>query len=125
MIDTELYKKQLEEELVVITKQLQSLGIHNPQVTSDWIALPQDGVQQEADDNLTADAAEAWMEANAVLATLETEYNNIVLALSKIEKGTYGICEISGEAIEEERLAADPGARTCMEHLGEEEDILK
>ena len=65
------------------------------------------------------------METNAILATLETEYNTIVLALSKIEKGTYGVCEISGEPIEEERLNADPGARTCMEHLGEEGDILK
>lgn len=125
IIDTEHYKERLDEELLIITKQLQSLGIHNPKVPSDWIAIPQGGAVQEADENLSADIAEDWMETNAILATLETEYNNIVLALSKIEMGTYGICEINGETIEEERLNADPSARTCMEHLGEEEDILK
>lgn len=125
IIDTEQYKERLDEELLVITKQLQTLGIHNPKVQSDWIAIPQGGAPLEADESLTADIAEDWMETNAILTTLETEYNNIVLALSKIEKGTYGVCEICEEEIEEERLNADTSARTCMEHLGEEEDILK
>ncbi len=125
IIDTEQYKERLDEELSVITKQLQTLGIHNPKVPSDWIAIPQGGVPQEADENLSADIAEDWMETNAILATLETEYNNIVLALKKIDNESYGVCEICKMEIEEERLNADPSARTCMEHLGEEEDILK
>jgi RNA polymerase-binding transcription factor DksA len=36
------------------------------------------------------------------------------LALSKIEKGTYGICERCGNPITPERLEAIPYARLCM-----------
>ena len=39
-------------------------------------------------------------------------------ALEKIEKGTYGICETGGEKIEEDRLEANPSARTCKAHMG-------
>lgn len=36
-------------------------------------------------------------------------------ALRRIEKGTYGLCERCGEAIEPERLEAIPYATLCME----------
>ena len=34
-----------------------------------------------------------------------------------IAAGTYGTCEVSGEQIEEDRLEADPAARTCKAHM--------
>lgn len=37
-------------------------------------------------------------------------------ALQKIEAGTYGVCEVSGEEIPVERLEAMPTATTCIEH---------
>lgn len=37
-------------------------------------------------------------------------------ALSKFDEGTYGICEVSGEAIPEERLEAIPWAREKVEY---------
>lgn len=37
-------------------------------------------------------------------------------ALLRIENGTYGICVVSGEEIEPERLEAVPYATTCMTH---------
>ena len=37
-------------------------------------------------------------------------------ALSRIENGTYGECEVCGEKIEEQRLKALPYATLCMEH---------
>jgi RNA polymerase-binding transcription factor DksA len=43
-------------------------------------------------------------------ATSETLYE-ISEALRRIESGTYGICEITGEPIEAERLSAIPWAR--------------
>ena len=125
MIDTTVCKELLEEHLAVLTTDLQQLGIHNPQVKEDWIALPKDIEVQEADENIEADKVEDWMERTATLAALETEYNNIVLALTKIEDGLFGNCEVCGEEIEEERLMADPSARTCMAHLGEEDDLIK
>lgn len=37
-------------------------------------------------------------------------------ALSHIENGTYGECEVCGEQIEEQRLEALPYATLCMKH---------
>lgn len=39
------------------------------------------------------------------------------VALGKLNKGTYGICETCGEAIEQERLTIDPLIRNCLDHL--------
>jgi len=39
----------------------------------------------------------------------------IEIALSKIEKGTYGICELCGKEINEKRLKYIPYARYCIE----------
>lgn len=123
MIDTSLFKERLEEELAVITKELQGLGIQNPQSKEDWIAIPKDTDVFEANENVSADRAEDWEERNATVNALEISYNDLILALSKIEDGVYGICEIGGEEIEEERLNADPSARTCIEHMGEEIEV--
>jgi len=38
-------------------------------------------------------------------------------ALTRFEKGTYGICETCHEPIEENRLRADPLIRYCLDHL--------
>lgn len=37
-------------------------------------------------------------------------------ALSRIENGTYGECEVCGKQIEEKRLEALPYATLCMKH---------
>ena len=43
----------------------------------------------------------------------------MVRELKKIEEGSFGVCEINGDKIEEDRLLANPAARTCKKHLGE------
>jgi RNA polymerase-binding transcription factor DksA len=123
MNDTSAYKIQLEEELEKLTSDLKELGIHNPQVKEDWIALPQDVAEQDADENVVADKAEDWLERSATLGQLETRYNTITKALEKIENGTFGICEIGGEEIEHDRLSANPAARTCKAHMNDEQSL--
>lgn len=41
------------------------------------------------------------------------------LALERMAKGTYGICEECHDTIEQDRLLADPLVRYCLEHLSE------
>ncbi len=123
MIDTAAYKDRLEQELGAITEDLKELGIHNPQAKEDWIATPEGVEVQEADPNVGADRAEQWLERTATLGTLETRYNGINRALQKIKDGTFGTCEICGAELEEDRLEANPAARTCKTHMNDEQDL--
>ncbi len=43
------------------------------------------------------------------------------LALEKMNKGTYGVCETCKEEIEPERLIVDPLCRNCLEHMSDKE----
>lgn len=122
-VDTAQYKDRLEQELATLTEELKTLGIHNPDVPEDWQATPTGVATGEADPNVGADRVEDWDERRATLSLLETRYNNLNRALKKIEAGTYGVCEISGEEIEAERLDANPAARTCKAHINDEADL--
>lgn len=117
MQQLDIYKKVLTEEREEITAQLESLGIHNPHVPSDWITLPDQINSFEADSNLVADRVEDWVDDRGTLNALETRYNNVVRALARIEEDAFGKCEICGEIIEADRLSANPAARTCKTHL--------
>ncbi len=123
MKDTHVYKTALEELLGNITEELKTVGIHNPENPSDWIAVPEELDAEEPDLNLAADSVEEWNERSAIVATLETRYNNIMRALTRIEAGTFGVCEICGNEIEEKRLVVSPTARTCIAHVPEEDNL--
>ena len=46
---------------------------------------------------------------------------DIERALEKLDAGTYGTCEICGNAIPDERLEIVPAARHCVEHQAAQE----
>jgi RNA polymerase-binding transcription factor DksA len=120
---SEKYKARLAEMLADVTNELASVGIHNPENPSDWIAVPEDLDAEEPDLNLAADSVEEWNERSALVATLEKRYNDVTGALNRIKKGTFGMCEMCKNPIEEKRLDAIPTARTCIAHLAEEETL--
>ena len=115
--DIEYLKKKLEEERVLVEKELSSIGERNPSNINDWEATPERGVEAATDPNETATTIEEFEENTAILKQLEIRYNEIVDALKRIENGTYGKCEKGGEIIEPERLDANPAARTCEAHM--------
>jgi len=119
----DIYKAKLKTELNELTEELKTLGVHNPEVKEDWIATPEGVNIGESDPNVGADRVEDWDERRATLSTLETRYNNVVRALKKIEDDTYGLCEIGNEPIEEDRLEANPAARTCKTHMNNESEL--
>ncbi len=116
MIDTTAYKARLEEEKTKLEAELGTVGRKNPSNPADWEAVPPES-GQESDPNDAADLIEGFEANTAILKDLEIRYNDVVAALERIEKGTYGVCEVSGEEIEADRLTADPAARTCKAHL--------
>lgn len=59
-----------------------------------------DMFDREIDESLEENAAEIVREIDA--------------ALTRLDAGTYGVCEVCGEAIPEERLAAVPYATLCV-----------
>ncbi len=112
-------KQVLEKERDQLFSELAELAVYN-EATDDFEAIMPLDDTDDADENLQSDAAESAEERIATLALLETKYRNVVAALKKIDIGTYGICEISGEPIESERLAVNPAARTCIAHREDE-----
>jgi len=106
----------LARERTELEAALEAIGRRKPNNPTDWEAEPPEGEVQPGDDNEQADKIEGYEENAAILKELEIRYNGIRSALERIENGTYGICEVSGENIELERLHANPAARTCVEH---------
>ncbi|MCB9815461.1 hypothetical protein H6785_02710 [Candidatus Nomurabacteria bacterium] len=117
------FKTILETELASLTTELKTIAKRSPN-SDDWVAVPVAEDLKTADDNVEADAVEEWNERRASLAQLEIRYRNIKRALEKIANGTFGICEISGEPIEIERLNTNPAARTNLANIDRERELV-
>lgn len=122
-MNSQLYKKVIETKITELTKDLNQIGYYE-EASDNWEALPEEKVTDtEADTNTNADQVEAWNERRSILEELEKEYRSYKRALKKIEIGNYGLCEISGQEIEEARLKVKPDARTCIAHMEEEANL--
>ncbi len=121
-MDQTVIKARLDMELTKIIEELKTIAVQSPD-TGDWVAIPDTDEMGNADENVTADTVEDWDTKRATLASLETRYRDIVRALDKISAGTYGVCEISGETIETERLEANPTARTNIANRDREREL--
>ncbi len=115
-MNTDAYKARLTEEKATLESSLLSVGRRNPSNPNDWEAIPQE-TEQESDPNDVADKIEGFEDNTAIVKDLEVRYNDVVAALERIEQGTFGTCEVSGEPIEEDRLEINPSARTCKAHM--------
>lgn len=116
-IDSGYFKKKLEAELKTLEAELKSVGHKNPSNPKDWEASSGEVDVNASDAADIADNIESYESNTAILKPLEKQYNDVKIALEKISKGVYGICEVAGEPIEKERLEANPAARTCVSHM--------
>jgi RNA polymerase-binding transcription factor DksA len=115
-MDTSHFAQRLEEEKTTLERELATVGRRNPSNPADWEPVPGE-VGQEADVVDQASVLDSLGENTAILNDLEIRYHTVLDALARIANGTYGICSVGGEAIEEARLEADPAATTCVAHL--------
>jgi RNA polymerase-binding transcription factor DksA len=115
--DIQYFRTKLETEKKLLEGELATVGHKNPDNPAGWEATS-GGIQVDtADENEVADKMEELEENELILDQLEKQLMDVTAALEKIEKGTYGICETSGEPIEKDRLEASPSARTCKKHM--------
>lgn len=69
-----------------------------------------DDLGNDPDENATE--VEEYVDTVAVEGSLEGRLKDVNDALAKMEVGTYGVCEKTGEMIPIDRLMAYPAART-------------
>ncbi len=101
----EHYKELLLKEKQRIMKKLLRIKEVEEQIGNNW-EEPKD-LEDWADITLTEDV-------QSLIATRDASVlNEIDIALGKIEKGTYGICERCGKPIELERLELIPWTKFC------------
>ena len=70
-------------------------------------------------DQHPADAASDAFEREkelSILDQVQAELDDVERALKRLDEGTYGRCEACSVDIGDERLAAVPAARFCLEH---------
>lgn len=118
-LDAEHFKNLLQAEQKELEEDLAQLGRINPDDPEDWEVVKEDLNVLDSDFNELADEFEEFESDAAILNELEIRLNEVKHALKKIEKGTYGICEISDKPIAKERLEVNPAARAHVEHADE------
>lgn len=118
-LDTNKFKGLLEAEKAKLEAELATIGRKNPNNPEDWEAVQGETNVDYADRNEMGDAIEQYEENTGILKQLETRLNNVNKSLQAIEEGTYGICSVSGQPIELDRLEANPAAQTCKAHMND------
>ncbi len=68
------------------------------------------------EDSENAQESEQFADDLSVTENLEDRLTLVESALKRIESGSYGVCLVGGEEIEEDRLRAEPAAATCIKH---------
>ncbi|HET7713547.1 MAG TPA: TraR/DksA C4-type zinc finger protein [Patescibacteria group bacterium] len=102
-------KEKLLAEKARLEAELQSYKSEDPFLAEDRglevNSLDNDSIENESHDRIAA-----------TRNGLKQDLSRVLLALEKLEQGTYGKCIKCGQDIEAERLQANPAAATCMSH---------
>lgn len=122
-MDTDRVQERLREEakrLRDVKAALEGEGIQG-------IPDPAQFAELASYDQHAADVGSETFERERILAIgegIDAQMRAVDDALRRISDGTFGKCEVCGEAIPEERLEARPMARYCLEHQKQVEDGL-
>lgn len=96
-------QKRLEAELLRFADATGTAGNYETRIAD---------MGTDPDEN--ASEVEEYVDNLGLEQTLEGQLKDVTDALSKMEQGTYGICEKTGKEIDIDRLMAYPGARTAL-----------
>jgi RNA polymerase-binding protein DksA len=117
-VDTEHFRRRLEEERKRVVDAIDNLHAENPGSLADETDEP------SFQDNHLGDIATATFDRE-MASTLEDNSNHVLAeidgALQRIEGGTFGVCERCGQPIDVARLEALPWATLCIEDKRKQE----
>ena len=107
-------RSALEAERATLQTDLAEHGAKE----SDGVWDPSSGglSGEEPDTSDVADQIEELVTNVPLEHDLASRMCDVEGAITKMKKGTYGICEVGGEEILFDRLIANPAARTCIAH---------
>lgn len=112
--ELEEIQQRLSKEHEEVANRLRELEPQDPFVdpehANDNASNDQDASEEEGHDRI-----------NAQIEELKARQKDIQKALSNIDNGSYGICEVTGQKIPKERLLVFPTATTIV--LTESSDI--
>jgi len=99
-----------------LEKELQKFAIKDPKLKNDWDSrFPDYGKNSESQAmEEAASEVEEYSTRLPIEYKLELRLKDINMALEKIEKGNYGVCEKCKKKISLERLMACPEAKMCI-----------
>lgn len=120
MIETDVFRTQLESERARVLAAIENLHEDNSHSLEDETGE----VNASGADNHLGDTASATYDREleqGLEEGAEELLSKIDAALRRIDNGTYGICDNCGEPIGEERLEAMPWATLCIDCKRREE----
>lgn len=121
-MDVRMARQLLDAERNRLMLLLRGLDIELQAETGEDVAAELSQRDQHQADMAT-ELFEREMEMS-ILRRVQAELREVVDALERLERGTYGTCQGCGRAIPDERLTAIPAARFCHAHELEAESRL-
>ncbi len=110
-VDTQAVRHELDAELTRLQREL-------AQLEQEWVALTQvdDPAPGHANHHSTEQASETLEQerTQALMSNLRAMIEQVQAASSRLNAGTYGVCEGCGQPISPERLQALPFATQCV-----------
>ena len=116
-MNTDTYKEKLLAEKTRLEKELGTVATKNQTSQTNWEGKEPDLNVDRADEGEVALVAEGIETNIAITNTLKNRLAEVENALFKIHSRIYGMCEVCGTHIEEDRLNANPAAKTCKAHM--------
>jgi RNA polymerase-binding protein DksA len=113
-IDTTEFRQLLEQQRERLTKAVGFLHEENPGTIEEELGEVGSG----GTDNHLGDTASATYDRELDEGLAEGAQQTLAevdAALKRIDDGTYGVCEVCGKPIGEERLRAIPWTRYCID----------
>jgi DnaK suppressor protein len=107
-------RARLEEERVRLQRVREAISASGVAQTAR-----EGPAELSAQDQHPADLGTETFEREKEISTLQgvdERLDDVDRALRRLDRGTYGSCELCGEAIEPSRLEAVPFARYCVKH---------